>query len=96
MDCDCKANKTTVFFNNNLEHTLHAYIKNNPAVLYEVRFWQQGKKQFVFWRPMPYYDRDKYDGYLFWGNHLVVLGHSEKPVAILALVFSTMHTIWIV
>lgn len=73
VDCDCKANKTTVFFNNNLEHTLHAYIKNNPAVLYEVRFWQQGKKQFVFWRPMPYYDRDKYDGYLFWGNHLVVL-----------------------
>lgn len=27
VDCDCKANKTTVFFNNNLEHTLHAYIK---------------------------------------------------------------------
>lgn len=73
MNCDCKANKITIFSNKNLEDTLHMYINENPAVLYEVRFWQQGKKQFVFWRPMPFYDKDKYDGYLFWGNHLVVL-----------------------
>lgn len=73
MARDSKANKTTIFLNKNLEHILHAYIDNNPAVLYEVRFWQQDKKQFVFWRPMPYYDKDKYDGYYFWGSHLVVL-----------------------
>ena len=28
--------------------------------------------------------------------YLLVTGQSEKPVAILALVFSTMHTIWTV
>lgn len=62
-----------VILNKHLERLLISYICNNPSVLYELRFWQQDKRQYVFWRPMPLYDKDKYDGYFFLGNQLVVL-----------------------
>lgn len=68
-----KTNKNNIFINKYLEHTLLEYIHNNPSVLYEVRFWQENMRQYVFWRPMPFYDKDKYDGYFFLGKQLVVL-----------------------
>ena len=68
-----EVNNCNIILNKHLERLLTSYICNNPAVLYELRFWQQDKRQYVFWRPMPLYDKDKYDGYFYLGNQLIVL-----------------------
>lgn len=63
----------SIILNRHLEKVVLTYIRNNPSVLYELRFWKQHKRQYVFLRAMPFYDKDKYDGYFYLGKQLVVL-----------------------
>lgn len=42
-------------------------------MLYELRFCIKDSKQYVMFRSMPFYDKEKYDGYFYRNGYLIVL-----------------------
>ena len=62
-----------VIKNKELNEFINSYIYNKIDVLYELRFCIKDSKQYVMFRSMPFYDKEKYDGYFYRNGYLIVL-----------------------
>lgn len=62
-----------VIKNKELNEFINSYIYNKIDVLYELRFSIKDSKQYVMFRSMPFYDKEKYDGYFYRNGYLIVL-----------------------
>lgn len=62
-----------VIKNKELNEFINSYIYNKIDVLYELRFSIKDNKQYVMFRSMPFYDKEKYDGYFYRNGYLIVL-----------------------
>lgn len=62
-----------IFYNKELNDHIASFINTNIGVLYELRFVQKSNRNVVTLRSMPFYDKDKYDGYYYDNQVLIVL-----------------------
>ena len=62
-----------VIKNKELNEFINSYIYTKIDVLYELRFCIKDSKQYVMFRSMPFYDKEKYDGYFYRNGYLIVL-----------------------
>ena len=62
-----------VIKNKELNEFINSYIYNKIDVLYELRFCIKDSKQYVMFRSMPFYDKEKYDGYFYRNGYFIVL-----------------------
>ena len=58
-----KITQKNVISNKFINEELNEYIENSRNALYEVRFYMYSGKQYVSFRGMDYYDKNKYDGF---------------------------------
>ena len=64
---------SNVVKNKELNEFINTYIYYNIDMLYELRFCIKDSKQYVMFRSMPFYDKEKYDGYFYRNGYLIVL-----------------------
>lgn len=67
-----------VIENKSLNEFINNYIDNTRDVLYELKFYIQSGKQYVSFRGMHYYDKEKYDGYFYRNGYPIVVYGIEK------------------